>query len=126
MGAEYANRACAGDDLDPDSYFDQLLGFLFSNAKTSPIIYYMFVLMGQARRNGMPEEVREVAMSVKQIEVSAKLIADGQKKGTFRDGDPLLLSTCFWTAAQGIMEEMAYDEDMQAPDPAWLIAIIKK
>lgn len=127
MGAEYANKSADEGDLDPDKYFNNLLGFLFTNLKSYPMIYYMFVLMGQARRKGvMPDEAREIALSVKQIEVSAKLIEEGQKRGTFREGDPLLLATCFWTAVQGVMEEMAYDENMPVPNPEWIIAIIKK
>ena len=126
MGAESANRACQGDDLKPETYFYELLSFLFSSARTSPIIYYMFVLMGKARENGMPDEVREIALSVKQIEISAGLIEEGQKKGIFKDGDPFLLSTCFWAAVQGVMEEFTYNENLQIPDPNWLVSIITK
>lgn len=125
MGAEYANRSCDADNVAPETYFEDLLGFLFSNAKTSPMIYNMFVLMGQARRCGMPKDAREIALSVHQIEVSARLIDEGQKTGIFRKGDSMLLATCFWTAVQGVMEELAYNENMEVPDVSWLIAIIK-
>lgn len=124
LGAESANRSAAMTDVEPEDYFRQLLGFLFSNAKTSPGIYYMFVLMGQVRREGMPEDARKVASSVNQIETCAKLIEKGQKKGIFREGDPFLLSTCFWAAVQGVMEEMTFDESLQMPDPEWLISIL--
>lgn len=126
IGAESANRSCAADNLNPETYFDELLSFLFANARTSPTIYYMFVLMGKAREKGMPEEVRKIALSVNQIEVSARLIEEGQKKGTFKEGDPFLLSTYFWAAVQGVMEEMTYNETLQIPDPEWLVSIIKK
>lgn len=126
MGAESANRSAAMTDVEPEDYFRNLLGFLFSNAKTSPGIYYMFVLMGQVRREGMPEDARQVASSVNQIDASAKLIEKGQKKGTFRDGDPKLLSTCFWAAVQGVMEEMTFDESLEMPDPEWLVSILLK
>ena len=45
--------------------------------------------------------------------------------GVFRKGDAVLLSRCFWSAVQGIMEEMALDKDMKAPDPAWLVGMLK-
>jgi hypothetical protein len=82
--------------------------------------------MGQARRSGMPEEARKLALSVSAIDSSAKLIELGQKMGVFREGDAKLLSTCFWATVQGIMEEMAIDKDLQAPDPEWIVAILKK
>lgn len=126
MGAEYANRPCMGENLEPETYFHNILDFLFSNARKAPTIYYMFVLMGKAREIGMPEEVREVALSVKQIEVSARLIETGQKKGIFKDGDPYLLATYFWAAVQGVMEEMTYNEELEVPDPKWLVSIIEK
>ena len=44
----------------------------------------------------------------------------------FREGDPILLSRCFWASVQGIMEEMAMDKEMEAPDPEWIVAILRK
>ena len=86
----------------------------------------MFVLMGQVRRNGMPEEARKLALSADSAESTAMLIANGQKDNIFRKGDPILLSRCFWASVQGIMEEMAMDKDMKASDPEWLISILRK
>ena len=86
----------------------------------------MFVLMGQVRRSGMPEEARKEAAAVNSIDFTATLIAKGQKEGVFRAGDPILLSRCFWASVQGIMEEMAMDKEMEAPDPEWLVAMLRK
>ena len=85
----------------------------------------MFVLMGQARRVGMPEEVRRLALSTGTIDDTAEIIRKGQKSGVFRKGDARLLSICFWATVQGIMEEMALNPDMKAPDPSWIVAILK-
>lgn len=60
------------------------------------------------------------------IEKSVKKIELGQKTGVFREGDAYLLSVCFWTAVQGLMEEMAYNEELQPPDTEWLMAILRK
>ena len=74
----------------------------------------------------MPEEARKIAMSTGSIESTSMLITKGQKDGLFKDGDPLLLSRCFWASVQGIMEEMAMDRTMAAPDPEWLVSILRK
>ncbi len=92
---------------------------------SQPWVFQMFVLMGQVRRVGMPEEARKLALSVDQIEFSAEVIRQGQEQGIFHEGDPRLLSTMFWATVQGIMEEMAVDESMEAPDPAWIVAMLK-
>ena len=33
---------------------------------------------------------------------------------------------CFWASVQGVMEEMAMDKEMKAPDPSWIVAMLKK
>lgn len=86
----------------------------------------MFILMGQARRVGMPEEARKIALSVNTIEESAKMIEKGQETGVFRQGDSNLLSMCFWATVQGIMEELAIHKDMKTPEVEWIMAILKK
>ena len=86
----------------------------------------MFVLMGQVRRSGMPEEAREVALSVESVKDTAALIKKGQKAGVFRSGDATLLSRCFWASVQGVMEEMAMDKNMKAPDPKWIMSLLLK
>ena len=65
-------------------------------------------------------------MSVNTIEESAKMIEKGQETGVFRQGDALLLSMCFWATVQGIMEEMAMHKDMKAPEPEWIMGILRK
>ncbi len=132
MGAEGTKALSSGPaaqaaaDLPADLYLKGFLQQMFSYAKEQPWVFNMFVLMGQVRRNGMPEEARRIAMDVNSIDFTAKLIRNGQKEGIFRKGDPVLLSRCFWASVQGIMEEMAIDKDMEVPDPEWLVAILRK
>ena len=128
MGVEGTKSASAADyaDIPADIYLTKFLEQLFSYAKEQPWVFNMFVLMGQVRRKGMPEEVRQLALYVGSIEATSMLIAKGQKDKIFRDGDPLLLSRCFWASVQGIMEEMAMDRTMAAPDPEWLVSILRK
>ena len=126
MGAAGTGSFKPEGDIDPEMFFKGVLAKLFEYSKTQPWVFNMFVLMGQARRPGMPEEARQIALSVSAVKSSAKLIKAGQAKGVFREGNPELLSQCFWSTVQGIMEEMAYNPKMKTPDPDWIVAVIKK
>lgn len=126
MGAEYSGRMPDMPQVSQDILLAGFLKSIFEYADKAPWVFNMFVLMGRARRIGMPEEVRQAAQSVRQVENTAELVKAGQKAGVFRDGDPVLLATLFWTSVQGIMEEMAYDPDLKAPDPEWIVAMLRK
>lgn len=115
---------------NPLEYFRGFLDALFSYAKEQPWVFYMFVLMAQARRSeGIPAHIREIALSVNQVEQSAGVIRAGQQSGYFREGDPYALSFAFWSSVQGIMEQLAVSPEMlengQMPQTDWIIDIIR-
>lgn len=126
MGAASTTSVEKMADVPPQIFFVEFLKRLFSYAKEEPWVFLMFVLMSQARRPGMPEEARKIALSVDQIEMTAKIIKKGQKDGVVRKGDAKLMATVFWASVQGIMEEMAMNPDMKTPDPEWIAAILLK
>lgn len=127
MGTEGPAAASAGvaSGLPPDVFLTGFLKEMFSYAKKQPWVFQMFVLMAQVRRSGMPEEAKKLANSVDTLEKTALMIREGQKTGVFRKGDAVLLARCFWASVQGIMEEMSMDHDMKAPDPEWIMAMLK-
>ncbi|MCR4739319.1 MAG: TetR/AcrR family transcriptional regulator [Lachnospiraceae bacterium] len=125
MGSEGPAAVTGNADVPPDVYLTSFLSQVFAFAKEQPWVFYMFVLMGQVRRVGMPEEARKLAESVDAIGQTVKMIKKGQKTGIFHKGDPDTMARCFWYAVQGIMEQMAADTGMKTPDPAWIVAILK-
>lgn len=125
LGLEGPKSAENTMNMPPDVFLTEFLRQMFSYADKEPWVFKMFVLMGQMRRTGMPEEARKLAASVKTMESTAKLIKAGQKTGVFHKGDALLMSKCFWSSVQGIMEEMAMDKVMKAPNPEWIVAMLK-
>jgi len=131
MGVEGTNQPMEMNFNNPLDYFSGFLRAMFSYAKEQPWVFYMFVLMSQARRsNGVPPHIRELAMSVNQIEQSAEIIAAGQQYGYFREGDPYALSFAFWSSVQGVMEEIAITPEMLSgekdlPDAEWIVDIIR-
>jgi len=130
MGAESTNIPQKLNFENPPDFFEGFLNTLFSYAKEQPWVFYMFVLMAQARRSeGIPPHIREIALSVDQIEQSAEIIRAGQQYGYFREGDPYILSFTFWSSVQGIMEQLAVSPEMtengQLPETDWIIDIIR-
>ncbi|MCR5095008.1 MAG: TetR/AcrR family transcriptional regulator [Lachnospiraceae bacterium] len=129
MGAEGTKSLGSGRtvpaEVPPDVYLTGFLRQMFLFAGEQRWVFYMFVLMGQVRRNGMPEQARRIADSVDSVGFTAQLIERGQQAGIFREGDSRLLARCFWASVQGIMEEMALDPGMEAPDPAWLVDMLR-
>ena len=125
MGAEGTKTISQPTDLPPDIFLKGFLNQMFSYAKAQPWVFNMFILMGQVRRVGMPEEARKIALSINSIDFTAGLIKKGQEQGIFHKGDANTMSKCFWAAVQGIMEEMAMDKNMEIPEPDWIVAILK-
>ena len=125
MGAGATQAVDKMGEIPPELFFEGFLNQLFEYAKNEPWVFNMFVLMGQARRVGMPEEARRIALSTGTIDSTAEIIKKGQESGVFRKGDAKLLSICFWATVQGIMEEMSLNEEMAAPDPKWIVSILK-
>ena len=64
--------------------------------------------------------------SLGSIESTEKIIKEGQRLGLFHKGNANLMSKCFWASVQGIMEEMAADKEMKAPEPEWIISMLRE
>ena len=125
MGCSGPGSVVSDDSIPPDIYLTELLRQVFSFAKEQPWVFNMFVLMGQVRRPGMPEEARKLAESVDAVTPTISLIKRGQKAGIFHKGDAETMARCFWYAVQGIMEQMTADSTLKTPDPEWIVGILK-
>jgi len=131
MGVEGTKQPMNMDFNNPLDYFAGFLKAMLGYAKEQPWVFYMFVLMAQARRSdGIPAHIKELAMSVNQIEQSAEIIAAGQQYEYFRKGDPYALSFAFWSSVQGVMEQIAVTPEMlsgekELPDAEWIIDILR-
>ena len=119
--------ASVSDDKDvpPDVYLTEMLRSIFSYAKEQPWVFNMFVLMGQVRRKGMPEEARKLAESTDAVTPTVAIIKRGQKAGIFHKGDADTMARCFWYAVQGIMEQMTAGDALATPEPEWIVAMLK-
>ena len=125
MGNQGPGSIGDAGDCPPDVYLTMFLKQIFPYAKEQPWVFNMFVFMGQVRRVGMPEEARRLAQSVDAVAPTVRLIKKGQKDGVFHKGDAETMARCFWASVQGIMEQMSADKSRKAPEPEWIVSILK-
>lgn len=125
MGVEGTRTPAKLEAATPLEYFSGFLKLLFEYAAGQPWVCQMFVLMAQTwKSDGVPQHIKEIAMEMNQVEVSAKIIEQGQKERYFREGNPLALSYAFWCSVQGLMEQFAVTPDMPLPEVEWLLDIL--
>lgn len=108
-------------------FFEATAKFIFAMLKENPFTAKIFVLMADVLRNpSVPQEAKELANQVNNIDASVGLIQQGQADGTIKEGDPLALSVAFWSAVQGISEEIALNPQYPCPDSQWVVDIVRK
>ncbi len=91
-----------------------------------PFAAKLFVLMGRAQYDeGAPNFAKSFSMRRKDVECAVALIEKGQQDGSIRKGDPLALATAFFTAIQGIAENIARNPQMPVPRAEWITDIIR-
>lgn len=107
-------------------FFTNFTEALFTYLREQPVTAKLFVLMAQAQRSdATPPDIREIARQVNTIEQFVPIIEWGQKEGTIRAGDPLVLSNAFWCSIQGIAEQYAARPEIELPDADWVVDIVR-
>ncbi len=102
---------------EPIEYFEKFLKNLFEAIDKEPWICQMFLLMAQAQKQGIPENIRELA---------SKIIEEGQRNRTIKKGDTLALSNAFWCSIQGIMERKVNFPKIPLPEVSWILDILRE
>lgn len=107
-------------------FFRQFTKMLFGQTKNNPFIAKMFVFMGHVvRAEEIPERLRNLAASVDTITYSQGRVEEGQRDGTIRKGDAMVLSNMYWCAVHGMMEQYALHPEIPLPEADWIVAMLK-
>jgi hypothetical protein len=74
-----------------------------------------------------PEDIKELmSMSNIALQTFCRIVAEGQKTGEIRGGDPQEMTIAFFAAIQGIALYKLSMEDFKMPDPEILVNMLKK
>jgi AcrR family transcriptional regulator len=123
-GPKYIMELSQGEPL---SFFQNAARQIFEFIKSDPFVAKIFVLMSQALYSeATPESVRRRVSQISSIDESVPLIEAGQKNKTIRDGDPRALALAYWTAIQGIAEEIAMRPGWPCPESEWVVDILRR
>jgi len=111
----------------PLRFFTDLAREMFQMLEQNPFSAKMFVLMSNAYFHlDISEKANTMLAKHYIIEQSVEVIEKGQELGQLKQGDPMALSIAFYSAIQGIAQEVALHPGVRLPDPDWIIDIIKK
>jgi Transcriptional regulator len=112
----------------PLDFFEEQATEALEMLNTSVFFAEMFVFMGNASYHAheISTKAGELLKAHDIITQSIPLIIKGQENAEIRTGNPQALSIAFWSAIQGIAEEIALNPNKPIPKAEWIVDIIKK
>lgn len=117
----------ASNDMEPLEFFIATTKQIFNYIQTQPFTAKMFVLMSQAYYNeAAPQSIKDMLLGFDIYTPTTMLIQKGQGNGTIREGDPYALAIAYWSAINGIAEQVAMNADLPCPESDWIVDIIRR
>ena len=108
-------------------FFEETAKTILEYVVKEPFAAKLFVLMNRAQYDSaLSDKISNYSMRKKDMENAVKLIVQGQREGSIREGNPVALATAFFMAIQGIAENVARRPEMPAPNPEWIVDIIRR
>jgi AcrR family transcriptional regulator len=88
--------------------------------------YYFLIVLHASVMEVPPEMERLLGSSNVSVQSLTRIIAEGQKAGEMREGDPLAMTIAFFAAIQGLAVYKLAMEGFRMPDPELLISMVKR
>ncbi len=111
---------------DPLAFFAEAARLILDSVKTQPFTAKMFVLMDRTFfSEGVPESCQKLMEGFDHMKPTVAIVAQGQREGSIRPGDPKALALAFWSAIQGVAAQIALFPDSPCPEPEWIVDILK-
>lgn len=113
--------------LSPLNFFEATAKTILTYISKEPFAAKLFVLMNRTQYEAaLSEQTAEYSLRRKDIDVAVKMITEGQKDGSIRQGDPIALTVAFFMSIQGIAENIARNPEMPIPEPDWIVDIVRR
>lgn len=120
-------RTMVPTDVEPLKFFEDTAEQIIYNIHERPFIAKMFVLMNQASYNeSAPQSVKDMLKNLDVYTPTTLLMKKGQANGTIRLGNPKALGLVYWSAIQGVAEQLAINPDLPCPDSDWIVDMIRR
>lgn len=113
--------------MQPLYFFEKQVEWFLSAATQNNFSLRMFVFMGLVAINAKDASERAAQMMDEHdvAAMSVPYIEKGQELGIIRSGDPLTLSTLFYSSIQGFAETLVTRDNLKLPEKEWFLAILR-
>ncbi len=125
IGLSNSSVNTKNNEVNAIEFFENITSSILDSIKESSYIAKMFVFMQQATNNELLTSELRYKIKWENIKATEKLIIQGQKEGTIREGNPTVLATTFWFSIYGICQSVLTDEEILCPEPEWIVDIIR-
>jgi AcrR family transcriptional regulator len=113
--------------MEPIAFFEAAAKQIFDTVKSRPISAKYFVLMNHALYNeAAPQSVKNMLKDYDIYTPTSQLIIKGQEKGMIRKGNPYALAMAYWSAIQGVAEQIAVNPEYPCPESEWIVDILRE
>lgn len=115
------------ENIDPLQMFLNIAAYTLDMFQQSPESLKTFVFIKQAMfvKLSFPE-ADAVINSMNPIEVMVAAVKKGQQLGKITDGDPLAITTLFFSSLQGVGEMIYKYPHLPLPEPEWFITYMRR
>ncbi len=125
MGLSNSSVNMNKSDVSSIEFFETITSSIIGSINESKYIAKMFVFMFQAANNELfTIDVRD-KIKWDNIKATEKIIVQGQKEGTIKEGNPTALASAFWFSIYGVCQSVLIDEKIPCPDAKWIVDIVK-
>lgn len=114
------------DGQEPITFFENICKMILNYFRLEPTGAKMFILMLQAlNSDATPPKVKEFARKFDSVTPVIPIILRGQREGSIKQGNPVVLAMTFWGTIQGMAEQRAINPGLPFPDSSWIVDILR-
>ena len=114
------------DSLTPIQAFERITEEIFTALRCESITAKIFILMSRSMNShGVPESIK---LLLSQFDADTPIlphIIKGQQLGEIKPGNPSALAIAYWSAIQGVAENLALNEGLPMPESSWIVDILR-
>jgi len=125
-GPDFVSKILDGFTGTPIEGFEKITSEIFKSLESDLFTAKIFLLMPQAMNSeGVPDRIKEVVSRFDALSPILPLIKEGQKLGQIKQGNPVALAIAYWSAVQGVAENVVFRPNMPMPSSSWIVDILR-